>query len=92
MTTSESDPTDDDAGFDRLDEMAAGDVRDPYLDFARLRGQSPLVRQESTLQGSAPSYVVYRHDKRIFTPSVATCRSAAPRELCDPGYFHQPRP
>jgi cytochrome P450 len=52
----------DDVGMDGLDQPAAGEIRDPYPEFAQLRERSPVVCQESVFEGAAPSYVVYRHD------------------------------
>ena len=61
MTADETDPTADLGGSDNLDDTIPGEVRDPYADFVHLREHSPVVRQESTFEGSRPSYVVYRH-------------------------------
>ena len=36
--------------------------RDPYPEFAQLRRDSPVLRQDSIYDGAPPSYVVYRHD------------------------------
>jgi cytochrome P450 len=47
--------------FDDFDDTATGGIRDPYPEFAHLREHSPVTIQESTFEGSAPSYVVYRH-------------------------------
>jgi cytochrome P450 len=54
--------TADDAALDGLDQPVAGEIRDPYPEFAQLREHSPVARQESVFEGAAPSYVVYRHD------------------------------
>jgi cytochrome P450 len=47
--------------FDDFDDTTTGGIRDPYPEFAYLREHSPVTVQESTFEGSAPSYVVYRH-------------------------------
>jgi cytochrome P450 len=39
-----------------------GYIRDPYPEFARLREESPITRQESAFVGGPPSYVVYSHE------------------------------
>ena len=61
MTTAEDDPATDDSAFDRIDDGAPGEVRDPYPEFARLRLDSPVLRHQSIYEGAPPSYVVYRH-------------------------------
>jgi cytochrome P450 len=61
MTAAEPDSITDDSGYDSFDETSAAYVRDPYPEFARLRVQSPVTRQESAFVGGPPSYVVYRH-------------------------------
>jgi cytochrome P450 len=61
MTAAERASTTDDSDLDGLDDAVAGEVRDPYPEYAHLRLLSPVVRQESIFEGSPPSYVVYRH-------------------------------
>jgi cytochrome P450 len=64
MTAAEPESINDDFRFDRFDrfdETSAGYLRDPYPEFARLRVQSPVTRQESAFVGGPPSYIVYRH-------------------------------
>jgi cytochrome P450 len=58
MTAGEVGRTANDATFD---DSVAGDIRDPYPDFARLREHAPVVREEAVFEGARPSYVVYRH-------------------------------
>ncbi|MHB8465966.1 MAG: cytochrome P450 [Acidimicrobiales bacterium] len=43
------------------DADAATDIRDPYPEFARLREQSPVVRQDGPDPAMAPTFAVYRH-------------------------------
>jgi cytochrome P450 len=45
-----------------LDAADPGAVRDPYPEFAQLRRDSPVLRQDSVYDGAPASYVVYRHD------------------------------
>ena len=47
--------------MDTFDDMLAGDVRDPYPEFVRLRLESPVLEQAPTLEGAPPSFVVHRH-------------------------------
>jgi cytochrome P450 len=61
VTFDESIQSHDPAGLSALFEGADGDVRDPYPDFARLREQSPVLRQDPVFDGSPPSYLLYRH-------------------------------
>jgi cytochrome P450 len=61
MAAAENASTTDDSGVDRLDDPVAGEVRDPYPEYAQLREHSPVIRQESIFEGAKPSYVVYRH-------------------------------
>jgi cytochrome P450 len=61
MTTRETGASRGDAGLNSFDAMVAEELRDPYPEFARLRERSPVVRQESTIEGAPPSYAVYRH-------------------------------
>ena len=60
MTTSESGPRSE-VSFGFIDDAVDGAVRDPYPEFARLRRESPVVRQTSIYEGAPDSYVVYRH-------------------------------
>jgi cytochrome P450 len=62
LTPQESDPE-----LHRLDavglaEAVVGYVRDPYPEFARLRRDSPVTRQDAAFVGGPPSYVVYSHE------------------------------
>ena len=43
-------------------ESGLGYARDPYPDFARLRQDSPVTRQDAAFVGGPPSDVVYSHD------------------------------
>src|ERR1700680_3809229 len=61
MTTRETGASRGDAGLNSFDAMVAEELRDPYPEFARLRERSPVLRQESTIEGAPPSYAVYRH-------------------------------
>jgi cytochrome P450 len=54
-------PSADDGNLEGFDDAVDGDVRDPYLGFARLRRESPVLRQDAVYEGAPPSYVVYRH-------------------------------
>jgi len=51
-----------DRPLSRPDEADLGYVRDPYPDFARLRQDSPVIRQEAAFVGGPPSFVVYSHE------------------------------
>ena len=64
--------------FGYLDDAVDEEVRDPYPDFARLRRDSPVLRQESIYEGAPPSFVVYGHadvtrvprDGEVFSSAV----------------------
>lgn len=60
METAETDGSSE-PSLNSFDDMLAGDVRDPYPEFVRLRRESPVLRQEPSYEGAQPSYVVYRH-------------------------------
>jgi cytochrome P450 len=60
MSAIETGASGGDAGLGSFDAMVAEELRDPYPEFARLREQSPVVRQESTMEGAPPAYAVYR--------------------------------
>jgi cytochrome P450 len=62
MTAEDFSPLEDDLGLAGLTQSGLGYVRDPYPEFARLREQSPVTRQESAFVGGPPSYVVYSHE------------------------------
>jgi cytochrome P450 len=47
--------------MDTFDDMLAGDVRDPYPEFARLRQESPVLEQAPAFEGAPSSFVVHRH-------------------------------
>ena len=49
-----------DSGFDNFDYSVAGDVRDPYPEFAAAREQDP-VQFRQIFEGFPGSYFVYRH-------------------------------
>jgi cytochrome P450 len=61
MTSDDGTQRRDSPGLSTLLEAGDGDVRDPYPEFARLREQSPVFRQEAVFEGSSPSYLLYRH-------------------------------
>jgi cytochrome P450 len=44
------------------DFVDSAEVRDPYPQFARLREQSPVLRNQPMSDATPPSYVAYRHD------------------------------
>jgi cytochrome P450 len=52
----------DELGLAGLTQSGFGYIRDPYPEFARLREESPVTRQESAFVGGPPSYVVYSHE------------------------------
>ncbi len=67
-----------DPGFDNFDYSVAGDVRDPYPEFATRREQTPVFKEEAYFEGAPPSFLVYRHadvtkvlrDNETFSSSV----------------------
>jgi len=61
MTTEDVSALEDELGLARLTQSELGYIRDPYPEFARLREESPVTRQESAFVGGPPSYVVYSH-------------------------------
>jgi cytochrome P450 len=62
MTSAEPRPTLNSADSSSLAAVGLGYVRDPYPEFARLRQDSPVTRQDAAFVGGPPSYVVYSHD------------------------------
>jgi cytochrome P450 len=62
VNSAETDPSLNSLDSGSLTESGLGYVRDPYPEFARLRGESPVTRQEAAFVGGPPSYVVYSHD------------------------------
>ena len=62
MTTEDADPLEDEPELAGLTQAGLGYIRDPYPEFARLREQSPVTRQEAAFVGGPPSYVVYSHE------------------------------
>ena len=62
MTTEDVDPLEDEPELAGLTQAGLGYIRDPYPEFARLREQSPVTRQEAAFVGGPPSYVVYSHE------------------------------
>ena len=57
-----ADALENELGLDGLSPSGVGYIRDPYPEFARLRKESPITRQESAFVGGPPSYVVYSHE------------------------------
>lgn len=62
MTSAGTDPEANSLDSANLAESGLGYVRDPYPEFARLREESPVTRQEAAFVGGPPSYVVYSHE------------------------------
>jgi len=61
VTSAETDPAHSSLDSASLAEEGLGYVRDPYPEFARLRQDAPVTRQDAAFVGGPPSYVVYSH-------------------------------